>query len=275
MLCISRLANYHPPEAVNRPAQAEPSAPPSQFLLGTPLTLTDYSAFAAFCARRAQAGDPTAVDFSNTHIIALRRHDAQFHELTGRFDFFVPDGMPLLWCLNARGARLRDRVYGPTFMRRTLANSPASLRHYFLGGTAECLDQLLENLRRENPALQVVGARNGFFSAAQEADIVDEINQLQPDFIWVGLGTPKQQHWIHRHKADLRRGVIFAVGFAFDVNAGTKPDAPAWMQRCGLTWLFRLGSEPRRLLWRYTKYNSLFVAYLVWDGLRGRLFAPK
>lgn len=255
--------------------QTVPDAPPCQSLLGTPLTLTDYDAFAAYCARRAQEDGPAAVDFTNTHIVTLRRRDARFREQTSRFDFFVPDSMPLLWCLNARGAGLRDRVYGPAFMRRTLANSPASLRHYLLGGSAECLERLLARLRRDNPALQIVGARNGYFPAAQEAEIVDEINQLQPDFIWVGLGTPRQQAWIHRHKPDLRRGVIFAVGFAFDANAGTKPDAPAWMQCAGLTWLFRLVSEPRRLLGRYVKYNSLFLGYLVWDGLRGRLSSPK
>ncbi|MEP7249935.1 MAG: WecB/TagA/CpsF family glycosyltransferase [Spartobacteria bacterium] len=85
--------------------------------------------------------------------------------------------MPLLWCLNARGAGLRDRVYGPTFMRRCLEASPA------------------------------------------------------PDFIWVGLGRPKQQDWIHRHKSAIQRGVLFAVGLAFDVNSGLKKDAPDWMQR--------------------------------------------
>jgi N-acetylglucosaminyldiphosphoundecaprenol N-acetyl-beta-D-mannosaminyltransferase len=260
---------------VNNVVQTAPNAPPSQFLLGTPLTLTDYNAFAVFCALRSQSDRPVAVDFSNTHIVTLRRHETAFRELTSRFDFFVPDGMPLIWCLNARGAKLRDRVYGPTFLRRALANSPASLRHYFLGGSQECLEKMLANLRRDNPALQVAGARNGYFSTAQEADIVDEINQLQPDFIWVGLGTPKQQDWIHRHKADIRRGVIFAIGFAFDVNAGTKQDAPAWMQRLGLTWVFRLASEPRRLLWRYIKYNSLFLFYLLWDGVRGRAFSEK
>jgi N-acetylglucosaminyldiphosphoundecaprenol N-acetyl-beta-D-mannosaminyltransferase len=178
--------------------------------------------------------------------------------------------MPLVWCLNRRGAGLRDRVYGPTFMRRCLAGSPAGLRHYFLGGSEECLARLQENLRRENPALEIVGVRNGYFQPGQEAEIVAEINRLAPDFIWVGLGTPKQQAWIHRHKGEINRGIILAVGFAFDVNAGTKPDAPAWMQRCGLTWVYRLASEPRRLLGRYLKYNSLFLYYLLRDGRNDR-----
>ena len=91
----------------------------------------------------------------------------------------------------------------------------------------------------------------------------DEINRLSPDFIWVGFGTPKQQAWVKRHKHLLRRGVILTVGFAFDVNAGMKPDAPGWMQRLGLTWVFRLASEPRRLAPRYLRYNFLFLWYLL------------
>ena len=99
---------------------------------------------------------------------------------------------------------------------------------------------------------------------------MDEINHLSPDFIWVGLGTPKQQDWIHRNKQHIKRGVVLAVGFAFDVNAGTKPDAPAWMQRLGLTWVYRMASEPRRLVSRYIRYNTLFLWYLLWDGVRGK-----
>ena len=79
--------------------------------------------------------------------------------------------------------------------------------------------------------------------------------------------TPKQQEWIQENKARIQRGVVLAVGFAFDVNAGTKSDAPMWMQRLGLTWIHRMASEPRRLLWRYLRYNSLFIFYLVRDAL--------
>ena len=97
-----------------------------------------------------------------------------------------------------------------------------------------------------------------------------EINRLSPDFVWVGFGTPKQQAWVKQHKHLLQRGVILTVGFAFDVNAGMKPDAPLWMQRLGLTWLFRLASEPRRLGARYLRNNFLFLWYLVTDGIKER-----
>lgn len=242
-------------------------------VLGTPLRATSYAALTAELQELTRTPRAVAVDFTNTQIVTLRRHDPQFRQLTASFDDFVPDGMPLIWCLNAQGTGLRDRVYGPTFMRICLNASPAPFTHYFLGGSEECLRRLSEVFHASNPAVRIVGSHNGYFGSEQEGEIIDEINRLSPDFIWVGLGTPKQQEWIHRHKSQLHRGVVLAVGFAFDVNAGTKPDAPLWMQRWGLTWLFRLFSEPRRLGPRYIRYNLLFLFYLVWDGLRGRAWA--
>lgn len=232
-------------------------------LLGTPLLVTSYEKLIAHCHELARRGGTFAIDFTNTHIVTLRRQDAHFREITSRFDHFVPDSMPLVWCLNARGAGMKDRVYGPTFMRRCLEASQAPWTHYFLGGSTACLAAL----RQRFAHLEIVGAHDGYFSPNDEAAILDEINRLAPDFVWVGLGTPKQQDWIHRHKDRIQRGVVLAVGFAFDVNAGMKKDAPGWMQRAGLTWLFRILSEPRRLLSRYLHYNSLFLYYLAKDAL--------
>ena len=244
-------------------------------VLGTPLTVTSYEEFTDCCHKLSREPDTSAVDFSNTQVVTMRRHEREFLEITSRFDFFLPDGMPLIWCLNQRGAGMRDRVYGPTFMRIFLARSPAPYTHYLLGGSSACLAQLQDRLRAMQPALRIVGARDGYFRANEEQEIVDEINRLSPDFVWVGLGTPKQQDWIHRHKENISRGVLFAVGFAFDVNAGSKKDAPQWMQHRGLTWLFRLLSEPRRLAVRYLRYNTLFLFYLVKDALSPRSNVSK
>lgn len=238
-------------------------------VLGTPLAVTTYESFTKFCHDLARRGGTYAVDLTNTHVVTMRRHDPHFREITGRFDYFLPDGMPLIWCMNLRGAHLRDRVYGPTFTRHCITNSPAPFTHYLLGGSDECLTKLRERLLEINPNIQFVGARHGYFTPDDEMSILREINTLSPDFIWVGLGTPKQQEWIHRYKSQINRGVLFAVGFAFDVNAGMKPDAPPWMQRAGLTWIYRIASEPRRLLGRYLRYNSLFLYYLVRDTLLG------
>ncbi len=245
-------------------------------VLGTRLLVTDYAALAGRCQDWARQPRCVALDFTNTQTVTMRRHEPEFRALTDSFDHFPPDGMPLIWCLNRAGAGLRDRVYGPTFMRRFLESVPAGFTHYLVGGSEECGNRLREVFARANPGIRFVGAyhgrcgADGRLPAGDEERVLAELDRLAPDFIWLGLGTPKQQAWVHHYKPRLRRGVLLGVGFGFDVNAGLKPDAPPWMQRAGLGWLFRLASEPGRLFGRYLRYNSLFLAYLIRDGLRGR-----
>lgn len=244
--------------------------PSSLCVLGTRLQICTYASLTADLQARSREAGAFAVDFTNTHIVTLRRRDPEFRELTSRMDYFIPDGMPLIWCLNRQKAELRDRVYGPTFMRECVLASPVPFTHYFLGGNEECVRRLQESFLKQNPNIKIIGARNGYFKSDDEPQIIEEINQLSPDFIWIGLGTPKQQAWIHKYKSQIRRGIVLAVGFAFDVNAGTKPDAPLWMQRYGLTWVHRLASEPMRLGPRYVKHNFWFLFSLFWDGIRGK-----
>ena len=237
--------------------------PSTRRVLSTDLACTDYEALGAHLLARTREPSPYAVDFSNTHIVTMRRHDPAFAATTDSIDLFVPDGMPLIWCLNRQGAALRDRVYGPTFLRKFLATCPSSFSHYFLGGSPECGNKLQERLLKRNPQLNIVGSQHGYFTSEEETKIFDTIIANHPDFLWIGLGTPKQQDLIHRLKPLLPNGILLAVGFAFAVNAGTKTDAPAWMQRLGLTWTYRLTTEPRRLAARYLKWNTLFLYYLL------------
>lgn len=266
------------------PTPPLPSGSPSPrtaHVLGTPLLLTDYTELALRCrhwARDSQRQGAIALDFANTQIVTMRRCEPRFLDLTSAYEYFPPDGMPLIWCLNRVGAQLRDRVYGPTFMRKFLDTVPPDCTHYLLGGSEECGTKIREIFTRKNPGIKFIGSwhgkclPDGRMDGSADREIIDELNRLSPDFIWVGFGTPKQQAWVKRYKHLLRRGVILTVGFAFDVNAGMKPDAPPWMQRLGLTWIFRLCSEPRRLVGRYFRYNFLFLWYLLLDGLRGRAF---
>jgi len=250
-------------------------------VLNTPLLATDYDELAAQCRAWARQPECVALEFANTHIVTMCRHDPEFRDLIRGYDHLLPDGMPLVWCLNRAGAGLRDRVYGPTFMRRFLETVSAGFTHYLLGGSAECGARLREVFSRLNPDVKFVGGfhgrcgLDGVLEGAAEKEILEEINRLSPDFIWVGFGTPKQQAWTRRHKHLIRRGVVLTVGFAFDVNAGMKLDAPPWMQQCGLTWLHRLRSEPLRLGLRYFKWNSLFLFYLLREGCSRRAAGGK
>jgi N-acetylglucosaminyldiphosphoundecaprenol N-acetyl-beta-D-mannosaminyltransferase len=257
------------------PAQPPPELAGNRFfVLGTPLTPTSYADLTWHCHQLARRPGCVTMEFTNTHIVTLRRHDRAFRELTSLYDHFIPDATPLVWCLNRMGANMPDRVYGPTFMRECLDRTTADCTHYLMGGSAECGARLRAIFQQRNPNVRFVSgfhgrcSTDGVLEGDAEQAVLEEINRVSPDFIWVGLGTPRQQAWIKRHKHLLRRGVVLTVGFAFDVNAGTKPDAPPWMQRLGLTWLFRMASEPRRLVGRYCKFNSLFLFYLFWDGLK-------
>ncbi len=241
-------------------------------VLGTPLAITTYEALIQECQRFAREEGTQAVNFANTQIVTKRRHEPDFRDCTNSIDLFIPDGMPLVWVLNRRGENLSDRVYGPTFMRRFLEAPSSAATHYLLGGSEDCG----RRLRARFFGINFVGGfhgrctSDGILQEPATDSVLEEINRLAPDFIWVGLGTPKQDKWIQRNKRLLKRGVILAVGFAFDVNAGTKADAPEWMQRRGLTWVFRAVSEPRRLAMRYLRYNSLFLFYLAREKLGGR-----
>jgi N-acetylglucosaminyldiphosphoundecaprenol N-acetyl-beta-D-mannosaminyltransferase len=206
---------------------------------------------------------PTIVDFTNTHITVLRLTDPEFRRCTETVDHFVPDSMPLTWCVNLAAGKtvMPDRVYGPEFMHRCLKNSPPHIKHYFLGASEDCLADLIKETKKLNPQLNICGSHHGYFTQDEWPSVLEKINAASPDVIWVGLGTPKQQEFTAWAKAKVNQGWLLNVGFAFDVNAGRKSDAPRWMQSMGLTWLYRLASEPKRLGPRYAKFNSLFLLY--------------
>src|ERR1041385_2004690 len=125
-------------------------------ILGTPLLLTDYSDLAKACLEWARQPRCVALDFANTQIVTMRRHDPAFRELTSAYDCFPPDGMPLVWCLNRAGARLRDRVYGPTFMRKFLTEAPPDATHYLVGGSEQCGSKLRRVFEQCNPGIKFI-----------------------------------------------------------------------------------------------------------------------
>jgi N-acetylglucosaminyldiphosphoundecaprenol N-acetyl-beta-D-mannosaminyltransferase len=166
-----------------------------------------------------------------------------------------------------------QRVYGPDLVVSLCEHGIArGYRHYFYGGETDVAEQLAERLTERFPGLAVAGAVSppfGALTAGEDAVLVEEINQSHPDIVWVGLGTGKQERWMEEHRAQLEAPVLIAVGAAFDFLSGRKPQAPPWMRRSGLEWLFRLGSEPRRLWPRYREYPRFLVLVLAQSlGLR-------
>ena len=253
-----------------------PRPPETCPVIGSPLAITDYEKAAALALAWAGARDGAyAVAAANTHVVTLARHDGVFKGALGQFDLLLPDGMPLVWCMNKfGGAGMRDRVYGPTFMLRVLEASKAKFSHFLLGGSEELLGVLQKALREKFPDIRIAGAYSppfGQWPADEDDRIIARIAESGAELVWVGLGCPKQELWIARNKSKLPPGVYSAVGAAFAFHAGRVSQAPKWVQDRGLEWLYRLLAEPRRLWRRYLVYNSLFVFYLLKDFLEGKV----
>jgi len=257
------------------PCPVNPPVFKSCSILGSPLALTDYAG--AVAITQAWAMDrtrPYAVAAANTHVIALARHDPEFRATLSRFDLLLPDGMPLVWCMNRRNGvePLKDRVYGPTFMLHCLEQSREQFSHFLLGGSEELLADLKAKLQVRFPQLRMAGTYSppfGEWPKEENDRIFAAIRESKAEYIWVGLGCPKQEHWIARNKEQLPPGIYGAVGAAFAFHAGRVRQAPLWVQARGLEWAFRLLAEPRRLFKRYVKFNSLFLFYLALDAIRG------
>lgn len=248
-------------------------------VIGLPLACTDYAGAVEWILEQAGSTPAAmAVEAANTHVAAMYRRDPGFRGSMDRFDLIVPDGMPLIWSINLQlpdEERLTDRVYGPTLMLETLraTQGRAEFRHFLLGGRAETLDKLHGVFGRDFPDTRIVGSHSPPFGEWPDDEferICGKIRDSGANLIWVGLGCPKQEHWIARHKDQLPAGIYFGIGAAFAFHAGEVSQAPSFLQKRGLEWAYRVAAEPRRLFKRYLVHNSLFVWYSLIDHARGR-----
>lgn len=246
-------------------------------VIGLPIAVTHYQgAVDWILVHAAKADRAYAVEAANTHVTALARADESFGRAMEKFDLICPDGMPLVWYLNAHleaSEKLTDRVYGPTLMLETLKatdRQPDGFRHFFLGGRQSTLDALKHTFAEKFPRAAIAGMYSPPFGEWPESEfrnICEKIRASGANLIWIGLGCPKQEHWIAAHKDQLPPGVYFGIGAAFAFHAGEVRQAPPALQRLGLEWLYRLAMEPRRLFRRYFTYNSLFLYYALRDRM--------
>jgi N-acetylglucosaminyldiphosphoundecaprenol N-acetyl-beta-D-mannosaminyltransferase len=209
------------------------------------------------------AGAQKYVCVTGVHGVMESQRDESLRRIHNAAGLVTPDGMPLVWLSRLHGRRNTSRVYGPDLLLEVCDRSLATgYRHFFYGGQEGVGERLVERLCRRFPGLIVAGTYAPPFralTADEELEAVRLINAAKPDIVWVGLSTPKQERWMAQHVGQLSAPVLIGVGAAFDFHAGVKRQAPRWMQRSGLEWLFRLASEPRRLWKRYLVNNPLFV----------------
>jgi N-acetylglucosaminyldiphosphoundecaprenol N-acetyl-beta-D-mannosaminyltransferase len=206
------------------------------------------------------------------HGITEARHNAEFRKAVADADLVVADGMPVVWLGRLRGHFMPRRVYGPELMLRFCKETAiAGYRHYLLGGAPGVPEQLARSIEKVCSGITIVGTHSPPFRAStseEEAELIENINRAAPDVLWVGLGTPKQEMWMRRHRGQLRVPVIIGVGAAFDFLSFRKRQAPVWMQERGLEWLFRLLQEPRRL-WKRYSFGGFEFIFLVTLELLG------
>jgi N-acetylglucosaminyldiphosphoundecaprenol N-acetyl-beta-D-mannosaminyltransferase len=210
----------------------------------------------------ARAGRPASVHLCNAYHLSIATKEPLFAALLDRGDLNLPDGMPLVWIARRLGVGLADRAYGPDVMLRVLDRGRVHrLRHYLYGSTPSVIDALTAAIPSRFPGVDIVGAEPSVFrplTPDDETALVARIREASPHVVWVGLGTPLQDHFVDRFRAHIDAPLV-AVGAAFDFHAGMKRQAPRPIQRAGLEWAWRLASEPRRLTRRYLVGNTRFL----------------
>lgn len=239
-------------------------------LIGTPVYSVNYDEAASLVLKWALAAETRIVCAANVHVL-MEAHDSRYYAKVIRdADLVTPDGMPLVWLMRLKGEINQTRVYGPTLMLHVLEGAAREgLPVGFYGSRLKILEMLTFKLRGRFADLNIVYSYSPPFRDMTDGEsdaVITDINRSGARVLFVGLGCPRQEIWMAEHRNKIE-AVMLGVGAAFDFHAGTKPQAPAWVQQLGLEWLFRLITEPRRLWKRYMIHNPRFIVYAILDLL--------
>lgn len=231
-------------------------------ILGVQIAAVDMQKTLELLQKNLAAWQGEYICVSNVHTTVTAYDDQNYRAVQNGAVMALPDGGPLSAYARAHGYAQARRVTGPDLMREVLKKSEETgWKHYFYGSTPETLEMLKKKLAERYPGAQVVGMVSPPFrtlTPEEEAEAMENIRRADPDFIWVGLGAPKQERWMAAHRGQLP-GIMLGVGAAFDYEAGNIKRAPQWMQRCSLEWFYRLMQDPMRLLPRYFKTNLRYL----------------
>jgi N-acetylglucosaminyldiphosphoundecaprenol N-acetyl-beta-D-mannosaminyltransferase len=210
--------------------------------------------------RRREKGYLSAV---TVHGVMMAQRDQEFAEALADASIVLADGIPTVWVGRLQGLRGMQQVTGPDLMREIfLRKEFAHYSHYLYGGNDGVADELAAYFKRLAPWVKIVGTRTPPFrplDKMEERELIAEIRELRPDMIWIGLGAPKQDKFMRSYLPKLDTHLMFGVGAAFDFHTGRIRDCSGWIRRAGLQWLHRLLQDPKRLWWRYLRYNPEFI----------------
>lgn len=257
------------------------NVPGKRIVAGVGISTTSYDEVVDCCRHwidqlRADRSPARAryVCCTSVHGIITARDDRNVRDILNAADIATPDGMPLVWALRSFGVSNQARVYGPALMLRLCESAATHGQGVFLyGGREDSLRELQTRLRAKFSHLRIVGSYSPPFralTAAEDQLVVRKLIESGAELVFVGISTPKQERWMYEHREKLPGLVMIGVGAAFDFHAGRVRQAPGWMQRNGLEWLFRLAAEPRRLWQRYLLVTPRFLPLWGLQLLRGR-----
>ena len=231
---------------------------------------TSYSDVANTVIEWASSGNSRCIFAANVHMLMEAYDSPDFAKIVNNADLVTPDGVPLVWMMRMKGARNQQRVYGPTLMLYVLeAAARENIPVGFYGGKPHVLESLTRRMQARYPKLNVAFSFSPPFRKFipnEDESIVEQINESGVRILFLGLGCPKQEIWMAEHRGNFN-AVMLGVGAAFDFHAGVLPQAPAFIQKLGLEWLFRFLSEPRRLWKRYLIHNPRFLVLAAADLL--------
>jgi N-acetylglucosaminyldiphosphoundecaprenol N-acetyl-beta-D-mannosaminyltransferase len=231
------------------------------------ISACDRAAALALLEHRLSNGGGGYVCFTNVHAAVTGRLDPAFRAVTNNSFLSLADGKPVYWAARAKGCASIGHVPGPDFMLAALTYF-RDRRHFLYGSQPHVLERLVPALQAKVPGVNICGAISPPFrplSEAEHAGYRRAIRDAKADFVWVGLGAPKQELWMAQASPHLPGTILLGVGAAFDFHAGTLRRAPGVLRHLGLEWLFRLLQEPRRLAKRYFVTNTLYLYYLAAD----------
>jgi len=248
-------------------------------ILGVLIDVIDYEGAVHAILRAAHERRAFSVSALAVHGVMTGALNRDHRYRLNHFDLLLPDGQPVRWAMRLLyGTKLGDRVYGPRLTLEVCrAAAQDGLSVYFYGSTREVLESLCANLRRKFPGLVIAGMAPSKFRRLLPAEKEEAARQIWASgaaIVFVGLGCPRQEVWTYEFK-QLVSTPVLAVGAAFAIHAGKIPQAPCWMQRAGLEWLFRLISEPGRLWKRYLLLNPAYLFLLLLQAVNFRGFSDE
>lgn len=202
----------------------------------------------SICAAMAESGGAHSIATANAEMLMMTRHDSVLKQILQECDLVLPDGAGVLWAGEQLGTPFPERVTGADLTERLLylaadRNWPV----YFLGGAPGVARAAAEHFKKEKRDFPLAGVHDGYFNDEEEKKIIEDIQKNGTRILLVGMGVPKQETWISRHRNELGPVLGMGIGGVFDIMSGRLTRAPLWMQRHRLEWAYRLFLQPSRI----------------------------